>query len=47
MATALKMSLAKSLRELSTVPLDQLVERRYQKFRRHGVYEEGSTPAET
>ncbi len=46
MATSLKMSLSRALRELSNIPLEELVERRYQKFRRLGVYEEGVASAE-
>lgn len=40
MATALKGSLLAAIRELSEVPPDELVERRYQKFRRMGVFQE-------
>ena len=44
MAATLKMFLSKSLRDLSGIPLDELVERRYQKFRRIGSFvEEGGT----
>ena len=38
MATRLKFYLLKCLRELVGAPADQLVERRYEKFRRMGVY---------
>lgn len=38
MATTLKASLLAALRDLSAVPADELVERRYQKFRRMGVF---------
>ncbi len=41
MASRLKLYLRSNLRELLAVPLDQLLERRYQKFRRMGVYLEG------
>jgi len=39
-ALILKGSLMRILRDLTSVPLDQLLERRYQKFRRIGVFEE-------
>ncbi len=45
MAVILKSSLMRNLRELTAVPVDQLLERRYQKFRRIGVFEE-QPPAE-
>jgi acetyl-CoA carboxylase carboxyl transferase subunit alpha len=38
MAARMKMYLVKSLRELSSLPTDQLVEGRYQKFRRMGQF---------
>jgi len=38
MASRLKIFLRNCLRELGGVPLDQLVEARYQKFRRMGVF---------
>ena len=38
MASRLKLYLKKALRELMGVPLDELVENRYQRFRRMGVY---------
>ena len=41
MANRLKTYLLKTLRELQTKPLDELVESRYQKFREMGVYLEG------
>jgi acetyl-CoA carboxylase carboxyl transferase subunit alpha len=44
MAARLKMYLLRNLRELTTKPLDQLVEARYEKFRRMGKFLE--TPAE-
>ena len=40
MATTLKMSLTSALRKLEMVPKDQLVQRRYEKFRRMGQFEE-------
>jgi acetyl-CoA carboxylase carboxyl transferase subunit alpha len=40
MATLLKGSLAEALKMLSDIPADQLLERRYQKFRRIGVFDE-------
>lgn len=40
MATTLKGSLQKALKEWSSVAPDELLERRYQKFRRMGVFEE-------
>jgi acetyl-CoA carboxylase carboxyl transferase subunit alpha len=42
MAANLKAFLRSSLRELTTLPLPQLVENRYQKFRRMGVFFEGT-----
>ena len=41
MASRLKMHLRSCLRELVGQPVDQLLERRYQKFRRMGAYLEG------
>lgn len=40
MAATLKGSLIHNLRQLSAIPLDELVDRRYEKFRRLGVFEE-------
>lgn len=40
MATALKSSLVKNLKRLSQIPLDDLVEQRYNRFRRLGVFDE-------
>ena len=40
MAANLKMSLLKSLRKLDAVPKGQLLQRRYEKFRRMGVFTE-------
>ncbi len=45
MANTLKSFLLRYLRELRNVPLDDLVEARYQKFRRTGVLDEGLTTA--
>jgi acetyl-CoA carboxylase carboxyl transferase subunit alpha len=39
-AVILKGSLMRNLRDLTAIPLDRLVERRYEKFRRIGVFEE-------
>lgn len=39
-AANLKASLMRALRHLSGIPLDQLVDRRYEKFRKIGVFEE-------
>ncbi|HEX8203069.1 MAG TPA: acetyl-CoA carboxylase carboxyltransferase subunit alpha [Isosphaeraceae bacterium] len=41
-ATALKSYLLRALREIAAHPRSELLERRYQKFRRIGVFEEGS-----
>jgi acetyl-CoA carboxylase carboxyl transferase subunit alpha len=41
MANILKTHLLRHLRELQPLPLDELLERRYQKFRRMGVFDEG------
>jgi acetyl-CoA carboxylase carboxyl transferase subunit alpha len=43
MAGRLKMYLRNTLRELTAIPTDQLVEARYQKFHRMGVYTEKKT----
>jgi acetyl-CoA carboxylase carboxyl transferase subunit alpha len=40
MGTNLKMSLTSALRKLELVPRDQLVQRRYEKFRKMGKFEE-------
>lgn len=40
MAATLKSALLKNVKQLSAIPLDKLLERRYQKFRRIGVFEE-------
>jgi acetyl-CoA carboxylase carboxyl transferase subunit alpha len=42
-AAQLKLFLSKTLRELSQVPTDELVQNRYEKFRRMGVFFEGSS----
>lgn len=42
MATNLKASLLENLRRLKSVPKAELVNRRYEKFRRMGVFEEGA-----
>lgn len=42
MATNLKMSLTAALRKLETLPRDQLVQRRYEKFRKMGQFEESA-----
>ena len=44
MASTLKQSLVRNLKRLSGVPLDELVDRRYEKFRAFGVFEEGVLP---
>ena len=44
MASRVKLYLMKTLRELSPVPLDKLVEQRYEKFRRMGVFLEQPAP---
>jgi acetyl-CoA carboxylase carboxyl transferase subunit alpha len=41
MANTLKKYLLRYLRQLSGIPIDDLLEQRYQKFRRMGVFEEG------
>jgi acetyl-CoA carboxylase carboxyl transferase subunit alpha len=44
MANILKAYLLRYLRDLRTIPLEELLEQRYQKFRRMGVFEE-TTPS--
>lgn len=44
MATALKGSLIAAIRDLQAVPEGQLLDRRYEKFRKLGVFEEGGDP---
>lgn len=46
-AMRLKASLMAALKDLSAIPLDHLLERRYQRFRRMGVFEEGRAAAGT
>ena len=41
MASTLKSALAKNLKRLGTIAIDELLEQRYAKFRRMGVFEEG------
>jgi acetyl-CoA carboxylase carboxyl transferase subunit alpha len=41
---AIKTALSKSLADLSALPLDQLLEKRYQKFRSLGAWREGDIP---
>ena len=41
MATTLKGFLVKAFERLNRVPVEELLEQRYQKFRRMGVFEEG------
>lgn len=43
-ASGLKSYLVQAVRQLKTVPLDDLMELRYQKYRNMGVYHEGPTP---
>jgi acetyl-CoA carboxylase carboxyl transferase subunit alpha len=45
MANTLKAYLLRYLRELRNVPVEELLEQRYQKFRRMGVLDEGLTAA--
>ena len=47
MGTILKAYLLRSLRELSGLGPEELMEQRYQKFRRMGVFEEGPLPLQT
>jgi len=46
MANTLKSHLLRYIRELRLVPIDDLLETRYQKFRRMGVFEQGMTTSE-
>jgi acetyl-CoA carboxylase alpha subunit len=41
MVATLKEAVIKAFRALRQVPVDVLLEQRYQKFRRMGVFEEG------
>ncbi len=45
MANILKKYLLRYLRQLISIPIDDLLEQRYQKFRVMGVYEDGSMAA--
>lgn len=47
MANILKAYLLRYLKEVNSVPIEELVEQRYQKFRRMGVFEEGPLNYET
>ena len=42
MANTLKSSLVHALRQLTPLPTDQLLQRRYDKFRKIGKFEEGA-----
>jgi acetyl-CoA carboxylase carboxyl transferase subunit alpha len=44
MGNTLKAYLVRSLREVTQTPLEELLEHRYQKFRRMGVFDEGLAP---
>jgi acetyl-CoA carboxylase carboxyl transferase subunit alpha len=44
MGNILKAYLLRYLRDLKQVPPEQLVEQRYQKFRRMGIFDEGESP---
>ncbi|HUG20882.1 MAG TPA: carboxyl transferase domain-containing protein, partial [Planctomycetaceae bacterium] len=46
MATLLKGSLVQALKDLLAIPKDQLIDRRYAKFRNYGVFDELSLNAE-
>ncbi|WP_298868962.1 acetyl-CoA carboxylase carboxyltransferase subunit alpha [uncultured Gimesia sp.] len=45
MATALKASLSANLKQLMAIPLDELVDQRYEKFRKIGVFNESGETA--
>ena len=45
MATMLRGSLNAALKELHAIPKDELLNRRYEKFRRFGVFDEGGDPS--
>ncbi len=45
-ASAVKSYLIRSLRELAELPREELLQRRYDKFRKIGIFEEGSLPLE-
>jgi acetyl-CoA carboxylase carboxyl transferase subunit alpha len=42
-AANLGSALSRALQEISKIPSDELLEKRYQKFRRLGIYSEGKT----
>jgi acetyl-CoA carboxylase carboxyl transferase subunit alpha len=42
MGNILKAYLLRSLRDLKQLPMEELLEQRYQKFRKMGVFDEGS-----
>jgi acetyl-CoA carboxylase carboxyl transferase subunit alpha len=44
-AANLSAALLRIVQEISKVPIDELLEKRYQKFRRLGVFAEGGTPS--
>ncbi len=44
MATTLKGTLNAAIQDLLKIPVDELVDRRYEKFRRIGVFDEGGLP---
>jgi acetyl-CoA carboxylase carboxyl transferase subunit alpha len=46
MAAALKVSLVRALKQVSSIPASELLERRYAKFRRIGVFEERAATEE-
>ena len=46
MANTLKSFLLRYLRELRALALEELLEQRYQKFRRMGVFDEGASAGE-
>lgn len=45
MATSLKASLSAALKNLTSIPINELLDRRYEKFRRMGLFEEDSVTA--
>ena len=44
-AANLKSFLIRSLREIADQPRSEILDRRYEKFRRMGVFEEGAPPS--
>jgi acetyl-CoA carboxylase carboxyl transferase subunit alpha len=46
MANTIKSTIIRNLKSLETLPTDELLERRYQKFRRIGEFEESTTGSE-